>query len=876
MDSFEIDSDSLSVHAPASHDAPILSHICRSAPARGGYVSVADQIAAILPEQLAVAEVENLPKVRIDNSDYVLENWLHKRQKRSGAIFKHFLVLEKLESDLKGKKGPCMLCIHCDRKSKAKIFAGISPTSPTYHMKRDHPVHMETSTESAESLGEDSESPSPALSVLDQQRRAAQKRPLVVKDRAETFRELLLGWITDANIPLSAVENPLFRNFLLFLNPDLVKELLPSSANTIKSWIFDEYEKHMEILKEELASAVSAIHLSFDLWTSPNGLAILGTVCYFIDKAGHPQHRLLGLDRVSGDHSGENQARYLVRLIKDFGIEVRLGYFTADNAGSCDTAVWHVLKTLNPRATSAELDRLTEHFRIRCFGHILNLSAKAFLEGESSDIFDHHISPSEADNELELLNEWRKRGAIGKLHNLVHWIRRSPQRRDSFLSISLSTADQEILDELGVWFVNDELKGVMVRADHDTRWNSIYLMIERALKLRPVIQVFCRFASSEPDHHKRLPENLVLEQEDWQILTEIAEVLQPYLKYTKHFEGNKSRFAEALVTIYELQKHLTLMRDRYTNNLIPEPFRPPRLTLDEPIQDCIEVAATTQSRAAESVDDTEPAQRSRPRRQINLPARFRDMLLEDRPRLRTTVTAPAPLIGDGAADAADAAEPSSVRLTDDGLHFIQHCLKLALEKLEKYRVLMEESNVYWAAHILHPGYGLSWIKENLPRQQQQQILDDFKAFFDEHFPAVARAQSPGGEPEDSEPSDLLFTTPQPLPPTPRVIDEVEEYLREAPVYRFKGEQLFTWWFDRRERFPRLFRMAMTVLSIAAMSSENERIFSAAKLTISPQRNSLHWFTVQALQCLRQWAKSGAVKWGAKFKEVVVGKRHKLI
>jgi hypothetical protein len=69
-------------------------------------------------------------------------------------------------------------------------------------------------------------------------------------------------------------------------------------------------------------------------------------------------------------------------------------------------------------------------------------------------------------------------------------------------------------------------------------------------------------------------------------------------------------------------------------------------------------------------------------------------------------------------------------------------LKLALEKLEKYRVLMEESNVYWAAHILHPGYGLSWIKENLPRQQQQQILDDFKAFFDEHFPAVARAQSP--------------------------------------------------------------------------------------------------------------------------------------
>ena len=287
-------------------------------------------------------------------------------------------------------------------------------------------------------------------------------------------------------------------------------------------------------------------------------------------------------------------------------------------------------------------------------------------------------------------------------------------------SISLGTVDQEILDELGMWLVNDELKGVMVRADNDTRWNSIYLMIERALKLRPVIQVFCRLASSDPDRDKRLPESLVLKQEDWQILTEIAEVLQPYLKYTKHFEGYKPRFAEVLPTLYELKNHLTLMRDRYSNNLIPEPFRAPRLTLDEQIQDCIAVAATTPSREEESVDGEEPAQGSRPRRTINLPARFRDMVLEHRPRRRTTAPAPdteeEPSFEDGAA------EPLPVQLTDDGLHFIQHCLKLALEKLEKYRELMEETVVYWAAHILHPGYGLAWISQNLPYQQQQQIL----------------------------------------------------------------------------------------------------------------------------------------------------------
>ena len=32
-------------------------------------------------------------------------------------------------------------------------------------------------------------------------------------------------------------------------------------------------------------------------------------------------------------------------------------------------------------------------------------------------------------------NEWRKRGALGKLHNIVAFIRVSPQRREAFKKI---------------------------------------------------------------------------------------------------------------------------------------------------------------------------------------------------------------------------------------------------------------------------------------------------------------------------------------------------------------------------------------------------------------------------------------------------------
>jgi hypothetical protein len=42
---------------------------------------------------------------------------------------------------------------------------------------------------------------------------------------------------------------------------------------------------------------------------------------------------------------------------------------------------------------------------------------------------------------LELLVFWRKRGPIGKLHNLINWIRYSPQRRQAFQNVTTEEAE---------------------------------------------------------------------------------------------------------------------------------------------------------------------------------------------------------------------------------------------------------------------------------------------------------------------------------------------------------------------------------------------------------------------------------------------------
>ena len=79
------------------------------------------------------------------------------------------------------------------------------------------------------------------------------------------------------------------------------------------------------------------------------------------------------------------------------------------------------------------------HHRLRCNGHILNLAATAFLFNTANEALvaynNEGVSESALPSEKEL-EEWRQKGPLGRLHNLVVWIHRSPQRRTRFLALS--------------------------------------------------------------------------------------------------------------------------------------------------------------------------------------------------------------------------------------------------------------------------------------------------------------------------------------------------------------------------------------------------------------------------------------------------------
>ena len=98
----------------------------------------------------------------------------------------------------------------------------------------------------------------------------------------ETFKLLLIRWLVYCHIAFYQIENAYFIEMIQYMHQGLSK-LIPS-RNTIRKWVMSEIRKQKKRLRDDLREARSNIHLSFDLWTSPNYYAIIAIVAHYIDK----------------------------------------------------------------------------------------------------------------------------------------------------------------------------------------------------------------------------------------------------------------------------------------------------------------------------------------------------------------------------------------------------------------------------------------------------------------------------------------------------------------------------------------------------------------------------------------------------------------
>ena len=400
-------------------------------------------------------------------------------------------------------------------------FVATATTNAKDHLQRKHQIKL-----NSESL-----SPFPS-SVIDQQRRFAeiqqlQNLPAVVNT---SFQDRLIRWVTTCHASFNMVANEQFRSLFL-CSSTTTNEILPcipTSNTTLRNWIEKEFKKGKNKIKSMLQKSRGKIHLSFDLWSSPNGYALAGIVSHFVDVDYNVRAILLGLREISGEHSGENIGQTVIDVVHEFQYESRLGAFVLDNAGSNDTAVRYILNELELHDTHKE-----EHCRLRCLGHIINLAAQDFMFGQNSEKWlREHAAIEDSTDVEELQRSWISQGVIGHIQNLISLIRSSPQRRQAFHRITGTDPDPK-------------KRNLMVIQNNTTRWNSTYNMLVRALELKNHIQVYVNSCRANRDLKGKIADEAIqkhpqLTEDDWTTLQELCDALQPFNEATNHLQGKSN------------------------------------------------------------------------------------------------------------------------------------------------------------------------------------------------------------------------------------------------------------------------------------------------------------------------------------------------
>uniref|UniRef100_A0A0C4DI06 HAT C-terminal dimerisation domain-containing protein n=1 Tax=Fusarium oxysporum (strain Fo5176) TaxID=660025 RepID=A0A0C4DI06_FUSOF len=612
---------------------------------------------------------------------------------------------------------------------------------------------------------------SPDLRTLQTYWRRCLESP-TARSNVNKAKELTVGWIVTANLPFTAPSNPYLRRMLDFTR------CIISKRGTVES----------------------AVTLALTYGLLQTGMLSLASTPT-ISTPPIKSNRDSLLCAVYGDLIPETtkQRQYMISWAS-MGYEIGLARVSAITPHPMIHA-WRA-SIVNYYPAMAEED--IRNHRTRCFGHILNLAARAFLWGEDPDSFEREAFTEAAfqveERELRL---WRKRGAVGKLHNIVRFVRASPQGRELMKSLA---CDQN--DEDGYQLFEEERAAIDLELmqNNETRWNSTFLMIQRAIRKREHIDHFIAYLetkTSEP--RQRVPVQDQLSPQDWLLLAEIQSLLKPLHEITMRCQGwaKEGRHGALWEVMIGMEYLLNFFEEQ---NLI---FSSPDSCISELRN--FRVSATKRS-SAQRIEQGRGREKHLPQ---HAREEYTDVVLQDE------------------------------NLDDDHRRCVQISIKNCWSKLDEYYSLLGQSPLYPAAVILHPRWNVSWLEANWTSDEQLVWLRDAKnsvrEFFEQHYPREEQPETSrtvtGKAVRQDEPSQF----DQWMQSCDRCMmeeeDELGVYMRQGPVRRENLNPVL-WWKDHQEEYPRLSKFALDILAIPAMSVDPERTFSVTKLTSALIR--AHW------------------------------------
>ncbi|KAK7944746.1 hypothetical protein WMY93_000474 [Mugilogobius chulae] len=226
--------------------------------------------------------------------------------------------------------------------------------------------------------------------------------------------------------PFSTVEQPEFRDMVRTFDSRYKPPSRDSLANRlIPAWYQVERDNLMSALRE-----VSTVAITADGWTSLVQDHYLTVTLHFVNK-GTVLGKVLQTKAVYECQTGDAVAEEIESILNEFGVRSKVVAATVDNAANMDVA----LRKLRIR-------------KIGCFAHTLNLAAQKI-------------------NRCNTISNWAAR-----VRSIVVWIKRCHMAK------VVLREKQQLLD----------LPPHALIMDVKTRWNSLYLMVERFYEQFPAIQ----------------------------------------------------------------------------------------------------------------------------------------------------------------------------------------------------------------------------------------------------------------------------------------------------------------------------------------------------------------------------------------------------
>ncbi|KAK3935215.1 hypothetical protein QBC46DRAFT_55540 [Diplogelasinospora grovesii] len=162
-----------------------------------------------------------------ENRQYNLRAHFYDKPRPSWIHQHGTLLLRLVPGNLGTQDGQFWACNRC-----GMLYDAEATSSAGKHLVNRHRITKDGEVPPAANATGKRQIPIDELMVTRTNKRVKLPPHTELKDE---FKELLVNWMADSDIPFSVVKNKRFRALLSLLNPVLINELLPKSYNTARS-----------------------------------------------------------------------------------------------------------------------------------------------------------------------------------------------------------------------------------------------------------------------------------------------------------------------------------------------------------------------------------------------------------------------------------------------------------------------------------------------------------------------------------------------------------------------------------------------------------------------------------------------------------------